>query len=64
MKEIRHSRSLRETCITHIICSQNKASDSLATFVRLEERTMSWIGSGPPKVLELVSNGCKNIVIE
>ena len=64
VKEIKYLLSLRETCITHVIRSQNKVSDCLATFARLEGRTMTWIGSGPPKVLELVLDDCKNSVIE
>lgn len=61
VKEIKHSRGLRETCITHVIRSQNKVSECLA---RIERRIMAWIGPGPPKVLELVCDDCKDIVIE
>jgi hypothetical protein len=43
---------------------QNKASDSLATFGRVEGRTLTWIGSDPPEVLEIVENDCKDLIIE
>ena len=36
IKEIRYLMSLRDSCITHINCS-----DSLAKFARLEGRTMT-----------------------
>ena len=41
IKEIRYLMSLHDSCITHINRSQNKVSDSLAKFARLEGRTMT-----------------------
>ncbi|VAI23793.1 unnamed protein product [Triticum turgidum subsp. durum] len=64
VNEIRHLLSLRQTCITHISRSRNKASDSLARFARVDRRTMTWLGSGPEDVLEIVFEDCKHIVIE
>ena len=43
MKEIKYLLSLRQTCITHVSRSQNKASHSLAMFARSEGRTMTWL---------------------
>ena len=42
---------------------RNKASDSLATFGRVEGRTLTWIGSGLPQVFEMVENDCKDLII-
>lgn len=56
--------SLRETCITHVNQSQNKVSDSLANFARMEGRTMTWIGSGPPIAVELALADCNNFLVE
>ena len=50
--------SLRETSITHIRRHQNKVSDCLASFDREEGRTMTWVGSGPPRAVELVVSYC------
>jgi hypothetical protein len=61
IKEIRYFMSLRESCITHINHSQNKVSDSLAKFARLEGRTMTWIGSGPLVATELAIIDCLNL---
>ena len=60
IKEIRYLMSLRENCITHVSRSQNKVSDSLAKFARIEGRTMTWLGSGPPEALELAAIDCKD----
>lgn len=64
VKEIKHLMSLRQTCITHVSRSQNKASDMLASFARTHGRTMTWLGAGPSEVLEITSDDCKDIVIE
>lgn len=50
--------SLRKTCITHINRTQNKVSDSLARFARIEGRTMTWLGLGPSVTLELAHADC------
>uniref|UniRef100_A0A453PIE7 RNase H type-1 domain-containing protein n=1 Tax=Aegilops tauschii subsp. strangulata TaxID=200361 RepID=A0A453PIE7_AEGTS len=60
IKAIRYLMSIRESCITHIVRSQNKVSDSLAKFARLEGRTMTWIGSGPLVATELATIDCMN----
>ena len=52
IKEIKYLWSLREVCITHVNRSQNKVSDSLANFARIEGRTMTWLGSGPHVSIE------------
>lgn len=44
--EIRFLLSLHQTCITQVTRSQNKASDRLAAFGRINNRTMTWLGSG------------------
>ena len=62
VKEIRYLLSLRESCITHLNRTQNQVSDSLANFARTEGRTMTWIGSGPPTVLELVTADCNSLM--
>ena len=41
VKEIRYLLSLRQSCITHVSRSQNKASDSLAAFGRAQGKTMT-----------------------
>ena len=64
IKEIRYFMSLYDSCITHINHSNNKVSDSLAKFARLEGRTMTWIGSGPSEALEFAVIDCMDIVIE
>ena len=50
--EIRHLRGLQHTCITHINRTENKVSDNLAGFARVERRTMTWVGSGPLEAVE------------
>ena len=62
VKEIRYLLSLRESCITHVNRTQNQVSDSLANFARTEGRTMTWIGSSPPSVLELVTAHCNSLM--
>ncbi|VAH88391.1 unnamed protein product [Triticum turgidum subsp. durum] len=64
VNEIRYLLTFRQSCITHVSRSQNKASDSLATFGRVQGMTLTWIGSGPPEVLELVATDCTEPVIE
>ena len=43
---------------------QNKASDKLAAFGSLNNRTMTWLGSGPPEVLKIVAEDCNETLIE
>ena len=43
IRDIRRNLYFREACVTHINRSQNKVSDSLASFGRIEGRTMTWI---------------------
>ena len=62
--EIRHLRGLQHTCITHINRTQNKVSDNLASFARVERRTMTWVGSGPPEAVELALADCMNTTFE
>ena len=62
--EIKHLLSLRNFCITLVPRCQNKASDRLASFARVEGRTMTWVGSGPEDVLKLVLDDCKDLVNE
>ena len=64
VKEIKFLKGLRETCVTHVCRSQNKASDNLATFARLERRTMTWLASGPPETLDFVQADCTDTLIE
>ena len=64
VREIKHLMGLRKTCISHIVRSQNKASDCLAKFARTEGRTMTWLGAGPVEVVEIASNHCKDFVID
>lgn len=61
---LRFLMSLRQTCITHVPRSQNKASDSLAIFAREEGQTMTWLGSGPVETLAIAHDDCKDLVIE
>ena len=63
VNEIRLLFGLRQTCITHVSHAQNKASDSLARFARIEGRTMTWLGSGPEEVLGISLDDCKDIII-
>ena len=62
IKKIRYLLSLRDFCITHVNRSQNKVSDSIARFARLEGRTMTWIGSGPTAAMELATTDCMNFL--
>ena len=64
VQEIKHLLSLRQTCITHVSRSQNKASDSLAVFARIHGRTMTWLGSGPEETLVIVADDGKDPLIE
>lgn len=64
VKEIKFLRGLRETCVTHVSRSQNNASDCLASFARVERRTMTWLGSGPPRVLDVVQADCNDTMNE
>lgn len=64
VKEIKYLLSLRESCIIHIRRSQNNVSDCLAKFARIEDRTMTWIGSGRPSALEHVLANCKYLNVE
>lgn len=64
VKEIKHFMSLRQTCITHVVRSRNKASYSLALFARSQGRTMTWLGAGPDELMEIVSLDYKNILNE
>ena len=52
IEEIKYLMSLRRTSVTQITCCQNKVCDSLASFARLEGRTMTWLGDVPPSALE------------
>ena len=64
IKEIKYLMSLREVCITHVNRSQNKVSDSLANFARIEGRTMTWLGSGPHVSIELAAMDCTSVEFE
>ena len=64
VNEIRELVNSHQICITHVARLQNKASDKLAAFGRLNNRTMTWLGSGPPEVLELVDEDCNETLIE
>lgn len=64
VKEIKYLLSLRQSCIIHIARTQNKASDALASFARLQGRTMTWLGAGPDEVMEIVSLDCNDFLIE
>ena len=66
VKEIKYLLSLRQSCrsIIHIAWTQNKASDALASFARLQGRTMTWLGAGPDEVMSIVNLDCKNTSIE
>ena len=63
VNEVRLLMRLRQTCVTHVVRAQNKASDSLARFARVEGRTMTWLGSGPDEVLGISLDDCKDIII-
>ena len=64
IKEIKYLLSFREVCITHVNRSQNKVSDSLAKFARIEGRTMTWLGSRPHVSIELAAMDCTSVKIE
>lgn len=64
VQEIKQLRSSRTSCITHVHRCQNKASDRLASFARINDRTMTWLGSGLDEILEIVRDDCKDILIE
>ncbi|VAH21106.1 unnamed protein product [Triticum turgidum subsp. durum] len=56
--EIKHLMSLRRTCVTHIGRSQNVASDFLVKSARTEHRTVVWMDSGPPEVVDFCKEDC------
>ncbi|KAI4965720.1 hypothetical protein ZWY2020_051869 [Hordeum vulgare] len=62
--EIKYLMSLRKTCINLIPRSQNKPSDRLASFGRIQGRTMTWVSSAPEDVLKLVLDDCMDPHIE
>ncbi|VAI39971.1 unnamed protein product [Triticum turgidum subsp. durum] len=62
VNEIRLLMRLRQTCVTHVLRVQNKASYSLARFARVEGRIMTWLGSGPDEVLGIFLDDCKDII--
>ena len=64
VKEIKYLLSLRQTCITHVVRTQNKACERLALFARSQGRTMTWLGAGPDEVMNIVTLDCKNTLIE
>ena len=64
IKEIKYLKSLRESFITHVNRGQNKVSDSLAKFARIEGRTMTWLGSGPDEMVRITSDDCNDITSE
>uniref|UniRef100_A0A8R7UWG1 RNase H type-1 domain-containing protein n=1 Tax=Triticum urartu TaxID=4572 RepID=A0A8R7UWG1_TRIUA len=53
VNEIKHLMSLHTTSVFHINRNQNVVSDYLAKFARIEGRTIVWLGSGPPHVVDL-----------
>ncbi|XBI40051.1 hypothetical protein VPH35_124708 [Triticum aestivum] len=64
VKEIKYLLSLPQFYIIHIARTQNKASDALASFARLQGRTMTWLGAGPDEVMEIASLDCNDFLIE
>ena len=64
VNEIRCLLLSHQSCITHVTRSQNKASDKLASFGRTNRRTMTWVGSGPPEMLELAQIDCNETLNE
>ncbi|VAH69938.1 hypothetical protein VPH35_048126 [Triticum aestivum] len=60
-RSVKHLMGLRKTSITHVSRAQNKVSNSLANFARVEGRTMTWLGSGPPEAIELNSFDCNPV---
>lgn len=64
VKEIKYLMSLRDWCITHVSRNQNKDRDNLANFARMEGRAMTWLGSGPPVVVELALADCNLTILE
>ena len=61
VNEIKHLMSLRTTSVFHINRSQNVVSDYLAKFARTEGRTVVWLGSGPPQVVDLCKLNCNSL---
>ncbi|KAI4983567.1 hypothetical protein ZWY2020_025433 [Hordeum vulgare] len=62
--EVKHLLNFRQSCLTQVPRSQNKASDRLASFTKVEGRTMNWVGSGPPDVLKIVVDEWNDFIIE
>lgn len=58
VKVIKYVLGIRGSCITHVNRSQNKVSDCLARFAKLEGQTMTWVGSGPDVAVELAVAQC------
>ena len=63
VKEIRYLLSLRQSWITLMSRGRKiRPSDSLAAFGRAQCRTMTWIGSAPPDVVDLVAMDCTDTI--
>ena len=58
VKVIKYVLGIRGSCITHVNRSQNKVSDCLARFAKLEGQTMTWVGSGLDVAVELAVAQC------
>ena len=58
IKVIKYVLGIRGSCITHVNRSQNKVSDCLARFAKLEGQSMTWVGSGPDVAVELAVAQC------
>lgn len=63
VKEIKYPTRLHRTSIAHVSRSQNKVSDALANYARLEGRTMTWLGSGPLVAIDLNVIDCNPAMI-
>ena len=60
-------KQLVDSCKSYITfgsISQNRTTSCWANFARASSRTMTWLGAGPPKVLELASDDCNSSLSE
>lgn len=64
VRDVKKLLRSNNSCITHVSNTQNLASISLANFARAGSRTMTWVGSGPPEVLQAAAIDCNDTIIE
>ncbi|KAI4998006.1 hypothetical protein ZWY2020_053348 [Hordeum vulgare] len=58
VKEIKVLKKLRSTTFSYVHRNQNNVSDYLAKYARMKSRTVVWLNSGLPEIIELCNADC------